>query len=265
MDDLDDHLAGRDRFHDLGTDRAAADLVGEAADHLERDIRQPLRWLAPWAALALAVGVLAWFAWPHGTAKTAVGLAAAAWVLAGTARFAWQRLKSTSKGQRFTAEMTGMLLAHAGIAVFVAGVFITESTSIERDVAAAPGQRFELRGYEFAFQGVAKQPGPNYLADRGTVVVTRDGREIEVMHPEKRAYAAGGQVMTEAALHGGLHRDIYVALGEPLDQQGTWALRLYVKPWIRLIWLGALLMAIGAFVVVFDRRFRRPVAARPAA
>mgnify|MGYP006154523869 FL=1 len=81
------------------------------------------------------------------------------------------------------------------------------------------------------------------------------------MHPEKRAYKAGGQVMTEAALHGGLHRDLYVALGEPLDQQGTWALRLYVKPWIRLIWLGSLLMALGGFVVVFDRRFRRPVSA----
>ena len=222
------------------------------------DLSQPLRWLAPWAALALVVGVIVFFAWPHGTAKTAFGLLGATWILAGTARFAWQRLRSSSKGAKFTAEMTGMLLAHAGIGIFVAGVFITESTSIERDVAARPGQAFALRGYDFAFEGVEKVQGPNYLADRGTVVVSRDGREIAVMHPETRAYAAGGQVMTEAALHGGLHRDLYVALGEPLDQSGGWALRLYVKPWIRLIWLGSLFMAAGGFVVVLDRRFRRP-------
>ncbi|KFL36544.1 heme lyase CcmF/NrfE family subunit [Arenimonas donghaensis] len=225
------------------------------------DLSQPLRWLAPWAALALVVGLVAFFSFPHGTVKTAFGLLGATWILAGTARFAWQRLKSTSRGARFTAEMVGMLLAHAGIGVFVAGVFITESTSIERDVAALPGQSFELRGFDFSFRGVEKQQGPNYVADRGTVVVSRDGKQIAVMHPEKRAYAAGGQVMTEAALDGGLSRDLYVALGEPVNQTGGWALRLYVKPWIRLIWLGSLFMALGGFVVVFDRRFRRPLAA----
>jgi cytochrome c-type biogenesis protein CcmF len=222
------------------------------------DLSQPLRWLAPWAVLAVVLGVVTFFAWPEGTAKTAFGIGGAAWILAGTARFAWQRLKS--QGGRFTAEMTGMLLAHAGVAVFVAGVFITESTSIERDVAARAGDRFELRGYEFMFDGVEKHPGPNYMADRGTVRVFRDGEPVAVMHPEKRAYAAGGQVMTEAALDGALSRDLYVALGEPLDQTGGWALRLYVKPFIRLIWLGSLLMALGGFVVAFDRRFRRPVA-----
>ena len=222
------------------------------------DLSQPLRWLAPWAALAVVVGGLVYFAWPQGTAKTAVGLAGAAWIVAGTARFIWQRARS--QGSRFTAEMVGMVMAHLGVAVFVAGVFITESTSIERDVAARPGDRFELRGYEFTFDGVAKQPGPNYLADRGTVRVARNGQSVAVLHPEKRAYTAGGQVMTEAAMDGGLTRDLYVALGEPLDQTGGWALRLYVKPWIRLIWLGALMMALGGFVVALDKRFRRPVA-----
>jgi cytochrome c-type biogenesis protein CcmF len=227
------------------------------------DIGRPLRWLAPWAALALVAGVITFFAWPQGTAKTAFGIGGALWVLVGTARFVWSRLKSS--GSRFTAEMVGMVLAHAGIAVFVAGVFLTESTSIEKDVAAKPGQSFELRGHDFLFQGVEKHPGPNFLADRGTVVVSREGRQLAVLHPEKRAYASGGQVMTEAALDGGLTRDLYVALGEPLDQTGTWALRLYVKPYIRLIWLGALFMALGGFVVAFDKRFRRPVAAGAAA
>ena len=222
------------------------------------DIGRPLRWLAPWAVLAVVAGIITFFAWPQGTAKTAFGIGGAVWVLAGTARFVWSRLRSS--GSRFTAEMVGMVLAHAGIAVFVAGVFLTESTSIEKDVAARPGQSFELRGHDFLFQGVEKHPGPNYLADRGTVVVSRESRQLAVLHPEKRAYTSGGQVMTEAALDGGLSRDLYVALGEPLDQDGTWALRLYVKPFIRLIWLGSLFMALGGFIVAFDKRFRRPVA-----
>ncbi len=223
------------------------------------DITQPLRWLAPWGALAVALGVIAFFAWPQGTAKTAIGVTGAAWILAGTARFVWQRLRSP--GSRFTAEMLGMLCAHASVAVFVAGVFITDSTSIERDVAARSGDSFELRGYDFTFDGVEKHTGPNYLADRATVRVFRDGEPVAVLQPERRAYQAGGQVMTEAALDGELSRDLFVALGEPTDQTGGWALRLYVKPWIRLIWLGALMMAIGGFVVTFDKRFRRPVAA----
>ena len=71
--------------------------------------------------------------------------------------------------------------------------------------------------------------------------------------------ASGGNVLTEAAIDGSLTRDLYVALGEPIDQRGAWALRLYVKPFIRWIWLGALLMAIGGFTVTLDKRFRRPV------
>ncbi len=223
------------------------------------DLSQPMRWLAPWAALAVVAGVAAFFAWPHGTAKTAAGIAAAVWILGGTARFVWQRQRA--KGSKFTAEMIGMVIAHAGVAVFVAGVFLTESTSIERDVAARAGQSFELRGYDFHFDGVEKHAGPNYMADRGTVRVERGGREIAVLHPEKRTYTAGGQNMTEAALDGALSRDLYVALGEPLGADGSWALRLYVKPFIRLIWLGALMMALGGFTVTLDARFRRPVAA----
>ena len=117
-----------------------------------------------------------------------------------------------------------------------------------------------MRGYDFRFDGVQRVQGPNYEADRGTVQVSQGNETVAIMHPEKRAYASGGSIMTEADIDGGLNRDIYVALGEPLGSDGSWALRLYVKPFIRWIWLGALLMAIGGFAVVFDKRFRRPVA-----
>ncbi len=218
----------------------------------------PLRLLAPWALIAAVMAAIVFFRWPQGTAKTAMAFLAGTWLLLGTLRFAWQRARS--KG-RFTAEITGMTLAHLGLAVFFFGVLMTESTSQEKDVAARPGQSFELRGYQFRFDGVQRVQGPNYQADRGAVTVTRGDDVIGVMRPEKRAYASGGALMTEADIDGAIHRDLYVALGESLGPDGSWALRLYVKPFIRLIWLGALLMALGGFTVVFDKRFRRPLPA----
>ena len=217
----------------------------------------PLKMLAPWALLALLAAAIAFFAWPQGKMKTAAAFLAGLWLAFGTLRFMRQRF-AQAQG-RFTAEMIGMCLAHGGLAVFLFGVLMTESQSLEKDVAARPGQRFDVRAYEFRFDGVERVQGPNYLADRGRVTVTRDGKAVATLHPEKRAYASGGSIMTEADLLPGLTRDLYVALGEPVDEQGGWALRLHVKPFVRWIWLGALMMAAGGFAVVFDKRFRRPV------
>ena len=215
----------------------------------------PLRMLAPWGVLAVLAGVIAFFAWPDSGWKLAAACAASAWLLLGTLRFVRERFRRS--GSRMTPEMVGMSLAHAGLALFFFGVLMTEGGSLEKDVAARPGQSFSLRGYDFRFDGVGRVQGPNYQADRGTVQVSRGGDAVAVLHPEKRAYASGGSIMTEADIHGRLHRDLYVALGESLGPDGSWALRLYVKPFIRLIWLGAVLMALGGFVVVFDARFRR--------
>ena len=119
---------------------------------------------------------------------------------------------------------------------------------------------FEVRGYTFAFDGVEPFQGPNYQADIGTVRLLKDGEYIDTLHPEKRFYPVSGQMMTEAYYEAGLFRDVYVALGDPLNaDKSEWAVRLYVKPFIRWIWFGALMMALGGFVVAFDRRFRKPV------
>jgi len=96
-------------------------------------------------------------------------------------------------------------------------------------------------------------------------VVTRDDRLVKTMYPEKRAYVSGGSIMTETAIDGSPFRDIYVAMGDSLGPDGSWALRLHVKPFVRWIWLGALMMAFGAFVVTLDKRFRRAVVADAAA
>jgi cytochrome c-type biogenesis protein CcmF len=215
---------------------------------------KPFAMLVPWAGLALGIGIGAFFLAPQGAWKTAAGLAGSAWVLAGTARFVWTRVQA--KGNRFTAEMLGMTLAHIGIAVFLVGALLTEGLSRQRELALAPGQSVELGRHAFRFDGVVRRQGPNYLADRGTVQVLHDGHAIALMHPEKRSYASGGQVMTESAIDAGLTRDLYVALGEPLGG-GAWAVRVHVKPFVRWIWLGAVLMALGGFVTATDKRFRR--------
>ncbi len=188
--------------------------------------------------------------------KAYFGAAGAAWVLGGTGWFVAQRLKLAATQRRFTAEMLGMILAHTGLGIFVAGALIVEATGIEKDVAVKPGEETQVLGYVFRFDGTQHYQGANYSADKGTILVLDGDKTIATLHPEKRAYASGGQVMTEAAISPGLFRDLYVALGEPLGAE-TWALRIYVKPLIRWIWLGGLMMMAGGFIAAADRRFRR--------
>jgi len=220
----------------------------------------PLKLLVPWLGVALLGGALALVALPGAWWKPAAGITIGFWLLAGTARFVRRRFALA--GQRFTAEMAGMSLAHTGLAVFFFGVLLTESLGVQKDVAVMPGHSVEAAGYEFRFDGVERIQGPNYVADHGSISVTRNGAHVADLHPEKRQYLAGGQVMTNTAIDPGLRRDLYVALGEPIDANGGWALRVYVKPWVRCIWLGALMMALGGLVTAFDRRFRRPAEAR---
>jgi cytochrome c-type biogenesis protein CcmF len=211
--------------------------------------------LVPWLGLALGIGIAAYFLAPQSPWKVAAGIAGAAWVLAGTLRFVWTRFQAS--GARFTAEMLGMTFAHFGIAVFLIGALLVEGLSQQRELAVAPGQEVTLGAYAFRFDGVTRREGPNYVADTGTVTVFHRDAPLTVLHPEKRRYAAGGQIMTEAAIRPSLQRDLYVALGEPLGG-GSWAVRVHVKPFVRCIWLGALLMALGGFITATDRRFRRP-------
>jgi len=221
--------------------------------------RTPLALLLPWAVLALVAGVIAYFTAPQGPLKTAAGVAGAVWVALGTLRYLWNRLRAP--GRRITPETIGMLLAHGGIAVFLIGALLVEAQDVQRELPMQPGQSADVGHYRFRFDGVERVRGPNYIADRGQVEVFRNGRSIALLHPEKRAYASGGQVMTDAGIHAGLTADTFVALGEPLDAD-TWAVRLQVKPFVRWIWAGALLMALGGFVTAADRRFRKPVTER---
>lgn len=222
-------------------------------------VSRPLAMLLPWAGLALAAGVLAYFFSPQGEWKVVAGVIGAVWIAAGTLRFVWSRLRRP--GSRFTAEMLGMTLAHLGVAVFLIGALLVEGLDLQREVAVTRGQAIEIGDYSFRFDGVEQRRGPNYLADIGTVQVFENGAPLVLMHPEKRAYASGGQVLTEAAIERGFTRDLYVALGAPLGD-GAWALRVHIKPFVRWIWGGALLMMLGGLVTATDRRFRPAKVAR---
>ncbi|MEW9623482.1 heme lyase CcmF/NrfE family subunit [Rhodanobacter geophilus] len=207
------------------------------------------------AAAACAI-VAAFFV--QGRLKAVAGVAAAAWIAVGVLLYALKRWRDMPRGRRYPAEMAGMLLAHLGVAVFVIGVLLSESLSITHDVRLAPGQSEAIAGYVYRFDGVHRTVGPNWHADQGVVTVLRDGRTVAVMHPQKRTYARE-QVQTESAVDAGVFRDLYVALGEPMDAndiEGAWALRLYYKPFIRWIWGGGVLMMLGGFVCAGDRRFR---------
>ena len=162
---------------------------------------------------------------------------------------------------RMTRSYWGMQLGHLGIAVCAIGIVLSTQQSGERDLRMAPGDMRELAGYQFVFEGAQHHEGPNYTSDRATVRVLVKGEEIAVLHPEKRLYTVQMMPMTEAGIDPGLFRDLYVALGEPLED-GAWAVRLHVKPYVRWIWLGGLLMAFGGVLSAMDRRYRVKVKAR---
>ncbi|WP_101760483.1 heme lyase CcmF/NrfE family subunit [Oceanicoccus sp. KOV_DT_Chl] len=150
----------------------------------------------------------------------------------------------------------GMLIAHLGFACTVLGVCLTSQYSVERDLRMLPGDELALAGYQFQFQGTRTIEGPNYRGDEGVITVTEKGKTIATLHPQKRTYnAQQGQVMTEAAIDNGLFRDLYVALGEPLGG-GAWAVRVHYKPFVRWMWLGAILMTLGGALAAVDKRYR---------
>lgn len=157
--------------------------------------------------------------------------------------------------RRLTRAYYGMVLGHIGLAIIVAGVTQVSFRESERDLRMVSGDVATVAGYEFTFAEVVDRAGPNFDAVRGIVPITANGRLVTTLYPEKRTYLASGQVMTEAAIHSNLWRDLYVALGEPIDDN-AWAVRIYYKPGIGWLWIGSLLLGAGGFLAASDRRYR---------
>ncbi|QEH48285.1 heme lyase CcmF/NrfE family subunit [Aggregatibacter actinomycetemcomitans] len=149
----------------------------------------------------------------------------------------------------------GMILAHLGVAMTVWGIAFSQNYSVERDVRMHVGDTVQIAGYDFTFKGISDANGPNYIGGKAQINIHRDGKKETTLYAEKRLYTVSKMPMTEAAIDWGFSRDLYVALGEKLDDN-SWALRLYYKPFIRWIWLGGLFMVLGGILCLFDRRYR---------
>lgn len=228
----------------------------------------PLKWLgsmlAPVLVASVVLAVVATFL--HGDFHWAVLAVCllAFWVILAGARDILDKTRHKGLLKGLTAlgrSYWGMQIAHLGFAVCAVGVVLTSLGSYERDLRMAPGDSVELGGYRFQFDGAVHHEGPNFTSDKGTVRVFAGERQIKVLHPEKRLYTVQQTTMTEAGIDAGFTRDLFVALGEPLEQ-GAWAVRIHIKPFVRWIWLGGLLMALGGFLAAADKRYRIKVRTR---
>jgi len=233
-------------------------LVGVGAS--TRWKRDSMERLWPLLKLPLILSLIAGGVYPillmnHFDWRAALGMVLAFWVFLTTVRSLLEQARGRSL-LKVAPAFWGMSLGHIGVAVFIVGITLTSIYSTEKDLRLEPGQTYELGGYSFTFNGVKVTQGANYQANRGDIDVARNGKKIANMQPEKRVYLVQKMPMTEAAIDAGLTRDLFVALGEPLGDSGAWSVRIYHKPYIRWIWLGALIMAFGGILAASDRRYR---------
>jgi cytochrome c-type biogenesis protein CcmF len=219
--------------------------------------------------LAVALAALVWALQSGRSALGPVGVFLGAWIVSGVAVDLWSRsgrgVNRLGRLIRLPRADWGKALAHAGLGVTIfaiAGLTAWESEDIR---VAKLGESFSVSGFDLTLEKVEELRGPNYFSTTGTVRVLRQGREVAVLHPEKRVYPVAQMPTTEAAIDNGFTRDVYVVIG---DQQadGGWTVRTYIKPFANWIWGGALMMAFGGFLSLSDRRFRVAAGARkPAA
>jgi len=222
------------------------------------DMVTRLRWAFVVSVLSAVVLPFVFGQWK---ALVSLGLMLAIWIVTTVFVNLWERVRVTSgqltmwqKLRTQSRSYYGMQVAHLGVAVFIIGVTIVTGYQSEQDVKMRPGDTVTAGGYEFQLNEVTNVTGPNYVAARAEIIVSRNGSEIERMYPEKRNYTASGNVMTETAIDSGILRHLYISLGEPVSA-GAWSVRVYYKPFVGWIWGGAILMAIGGGLALSDRRY----------
>ena len=184
----------------------------------------------------------------------------ASWIVLSMAKDLRNKIankETVSKGLRsLSLSYYGMQIAHIGVAVMLIGVGLTSYFSTERSVLLAPGATVTLGSYAFRFDGSETTQGPNYIADQATFSISKDGNSLGELYPERRIYLATGTPSTEMAIDAGFLRDLFITLGEE-KEDGAWTMTVYVKPFVRWIWLGAIFMAIGGTLAATDKRYRR--------
>ena len=191
--------------------------------------------------------------------KSIAGIVAALWISTTTLYSLFVKIKNKKNKlaamRIISRSFYGMLVAHIGFAVCIVGITITSQHSVDIHQRMKVGDIIEFSDYQFHLKDLKTVSGPNYEATEAIVDVTKDEDFITTLRSQKRIYTVRNMPMTEAGIDAGFTRDIYMALGEPLDNE-SWSVRLYHKPFVRWIWLGAILMAIGGLLAVLDKRYR---------
>lgn len=198
--------------------------------------------------------LLPWLFESKVVAMTVLGTAMACWIAVLAIAEAALRISRGTK----PPSVIGDGGSSPGLAVTIVGIAFSQNYSVERDVRMKSGDSVDIHEYRFTFRDVKEVTGPNWRGGVATIGVTRDGKPETVLYAEKRYYNTAGSMMTEAAIDGGITRDLYAALGEELEN-GAWAVRLYYKPFVRWIWAGGLMMALGGLLCLFDPRYRKRV------
>jgi cytochrome c-type biogenesis protein CcmF len=214
------------------------------------DMRKPLVVLFT-AALAFGL-IVPIVAYGKFHIMTVIGLTAGVWVILSSLYEPFQRLRLK---QSISRGVLGMTVAHIGVGLFAIGITVTQTYRVEKDVALKAGDSVTLEGYDFLFKSTKQVQGPNYDAVESEVLITRDGKEVATLHPQKRVYRVQKSPMTESGIEVDWNRDLFVAMGDDLGA-GAWSVRVQYKPMVRFIWLGALVMALGGLIAISDRRYR---------
>ncbi len=192
----------------------------------------------------------------------ALGIGLGSWSIASAVYYLFRNAFRSDSGsntlqhlKKIPRSTYGMCVAHLGIGIFVFGVTFVSAFQQEKELPMHTGQRVEMSGYVFEFDGVKNVQGPNYSSKQASIHVYKNDKLVATLLPEKRTYLVQQNPMTEAGIDTGFLRDVYVALGEQVNES-AWGMRLYYKPFIQWIWLGAVLMAFGGMLAALDRRYR---------
>ena len=234
-------------------------VIGSYARWKTDSVAELTKKLRPVAIVAVLLGCTAPLLAGPWSWLVALGLSMAFWIVLGSALQIYRQLKDTVSLKSTPASFWGMHVAHLGIAVFVVGVTMVKGYEVEKDVRMVIGDTVSVGGYTMQLTGIRAEPGPNYNAEVGDVSLSRDGKFVRNLSPEKRTYFSSTMPMTIAAIDTGWTRDVYVSLGERLEGSNgqAWAMRVYHKPFVSWIWGGCLLMALGGAIAALDRRYRK--------
>jgi cytochrome c-type biogenesis protein CcmF len=241
--------------------------LGPSSQYKSYDFKLCIKRLAPIAFSCIAIALLLpWIMLRKLDLWACFGIGLGLWVIIATLFDALIRsVRRPSAWRKLTARYWGMVFAHVGIGLLVLGVTVVSRYDIEQDIAIAPGQQAKVGAMVVDFIGVRGVRGANFQAMEGKFKINHGENEF-LLYPQKRIFNVSGMPVSNADLIPGLFYDIYIAMAEPIDDSGAWAVRIYLKPMVRFIWLGAIFMAIGAFLSMRDRRYRQvKVIRKPAA